>query len=418
MFLYLYYINPLMVLKSDIEAAYIFHQTLLKDGRKGLPRAVSKKIDLDNDFVQVISGVRRCGKSTLLRQLMDHYENIGYFNFEDPRLINFEVSDFPKLDEIIPEDVQAYFFDEIQNVEHWEIYIRQLRDRGKKVFVTGSNASLLSKDLGTRLTGRYLNVELFPFSFEEFTKFQTLEKTADTFKQYLVKGGFPEYLSSGNEEYLQNLFRDIVLRDIAIRYGIRITNTLMDLALFLVSNVGKETSYNKLKNSFNIGSANTISNYLNWFEDAYLFFFLQRFSTSAKKMAVNPRKTYVIDSGFARANSLSFSEDSGRLLENTVYVHLRGLGLKTYYFKEKKECDFLIFERNECRMALQVCYEVNNDNLPPELSGLREAMTYFDLKIGYIVTYDQADNLSTDDAEIKIIPTYKFFELVDHTFFN
>jgi uncharacterized protein len=398
-----------VVLKSEIEAAYLFQKEKIKQNKPVVTRNKNVSVATDNDFIQVISGIRRCGKSTLLNFLMSKYDKVCYLNFEDPRIINFEVADFYKLEEILPKNVDAYFFDEIQNVPQWEVYVRQLHDYGKKVFVTGSNASLLSKDLGTRLTGRYLNTELFPFSYQEFLVFEKKEANLQSLENYLKKGGFPEFLKIKNEEVLQNLFKDIVLRDIAIRHGIRNTKILVDVALFLLSNIAKETTYTSLKNAFQIGSTNTVIDYLTWLEDAYLLFFLQKFSWSAKSISINPRKVYAIDNGLINANSLSFSQDKGRILENAVYVFLRNNGEKMYYFKEKHECDFVLFDKGNCTTALQVCYEINSDNKTRELNGLFEAMTFFDLKEGFIVTQNQKDTLEIEDKKIYLIPAFEYF---------
>jgi predicted AAA+ superfamily ATPase len=398
-----------MLLKSEIENAYLIQQEKIKQNKSNVTRAKAASIAIDNSFVQVISGIRRCGKSTLLNFLMEKYTKVAYFNFEDPRIINFEVTDFSKLEAIIPKNVEAYFFDEIQNVAQWEVYIRQLHDYEKKIFITGSNASLLSKDLGTRLTGRYLNTELFPFSYQEFLVFEKNEANLLSLTQYLEKGGFPEYLKSNNVEVLQNLFKDIVFRDIAIRYGIRNTKMLIDIALFLISNVGKETTYTSLKKTFQVGSTNSVVDYLTWLEDAYLLFFLQKFSYSSKSIAVNPRKVYAIDNGLINANSLSFSSDNGRKLENAVYIYLRNKGTKMYYFREKNECDFVLFDKEICTSAVQVCYEIDGDNKTRELNGLLEAMQFFDLKEGFIITQNQKDSLKIEDKTVYLIPAFDYF---------
>lgn len=406
-----------MLLKSQIEQAYLLQQKIrIQKTGKIIERQQLKKLSLDNNFIQVISGIRRCGKSTLLHQLMNNYSEVAYFNFEDPRVLNFEVSDFAKLEEVIDENTSVYFFDEIQNVPKWELYIRQLRDNEKKVFITGSNASLLSKDLGTRLTGRYLNTELFPFSFVEYLDFTGQNNSVSGFEQFLQNGGFPEYLQVRQAEVLQNLLKDIVLRDIAIRYNIKNTKTLLDIALYLISNMGKETTYNSLKKTFDVGSANTIMDYLSWMEDAYLLFFLQKFNWSAKSRAVNPRKVYAIDTGFIKANSLSFNSDFGRLLENAVYIHFRSNGIKMYYFREKSECDFVLFNGNDCKYAVQVCYDLNSDNQQREIRGLMEALNFFKIEEGYILTLSQKDSLSIDGKKIRIVPANEF--LSDNSFLS
>lgn len=397
-----------MVLLSEIEEAYRLQQERINSSSTQIERAKQRNLKTNNDYVQIISGIRRSGKSTVLRQIMKQYKKVAQLNFEDPRLANFTVEDFAKLDKIMPNDVDAYFFDEIQNVPGWEIYVRQLHDYGKKVFVTGSNASLLGKEMGTKLTGRYLSMELFPFSFAEYLSFKKAEASPKMASMYLSEGGFPEYLKSENVESLQNLFKDIVLRDVAIRYSVRNTKTLVDIALFLLSNIGKETTYNRIKNIFQVGSANSVMDYLNWLEDAYLLYFLNRFSYSAKSMAVNPRKVYAIDNGLVLANTLSLQKDHGRLLENAVYIHLRNQGQKMFYFKEKHECDFVIFNREKCDLVMQVCFELNSDNQKRELNGLVEAMDYFKLDEGQIITMHQNDTLEVSGKKIEILSFDQF----------
>lgn len=411
-----------MLLQSEIAHAYEAQQVNLQS-EMGTSRTQIVEYTENSTHIEVISGIRRCGKSTLMRQIMARYEaqnaSIAYFNFEDVRIFGFEVSDFAKLDAIMHQDGKqyaAYFFDEIQNVPSWELFIRQLHDRvhdrvndaRSKIYVTGSNASLLSKELGTRLTGRHLRHELFPFSYTEFLAHTSQNIGATSFQDYLEKGGFPEYLKSNSIEVLQMLVRDIVLRDVAVRYGIRSTEALMNITLFLLSNVGKEHTFNRLRNAFGIGSANTVSDFLSWLEDAYLLFFLPRFSWSAKNIAVNPRKAYGIDTGLIRANSKSFSEDFGRLLENAVYLYLRQSYESLYYFREEGECDFVVFEQNQCKWLIQVCLELHADNKMREIKGLMEAMAFFKQDVGYILTLNQRDTLKKGDKTIQLIPVFDF----------
>ncbi|SFU04179.1 hypothetical protein SAMN04489724_3554 [Algoriphagus locisalis] len=398
-----------MILKEEIAAAVEGQKKIFDKELSLTKRDAKSKIKPSSTHIEVITGIRRCGKSTLMRQIISETPtSFAYLNFEDPRIFGFEISDFPKLDEVFGEDVSTYYFDEIQNVPGWEIYIRQLHDRGEKVYVTGSNASLLSRELGTRLTGRYLAHEIFPFSYQEFLDYCQKSEDNDSFLEYLNLGGFPEYLRDKNPEVLQNLLKDIVFRDIAIRYSIKNTKTLMDITLFLLSNVGKETSFNSLKKTFEVGSATTVSDYLSWLEDAYLLFFLPRFSWSAKSISKNPKKVYCIDTGFAKANSLSFSKDHGRLLENLVFLFLRKTNLPLYYFRDRKECDFVVFEGESCKWLIQVTEKVHVDNKQRELDGLLEAMDFFEKTEGFILTLIQRDSLSSDGKTINILPVKDF----------
>lgn len=400
-----------MVLKSEIEKAFKLQQTNLNwvVANNINQRSYFSKIQFKNSHIEVISGIRRCGKSTLMKQIMLKYKKDSiFFNFEDPRVHDFDISDFQKLDEVIGPFVKVYFFDEIQNVKSWEIYVRQLHDLGKKVYVTGSNASLLSKELGTRLTGRHLRHELFPFSYLEYLGFKKLKNSVTSYNRFLNEGGFPEYLKSGNIEILQNLLKDVVLRDIAIRHGVKNTKTLMDITLFLISNIGKEFSFNNIRNVFNVGSVTSVSEYLSWLEDAYVLFYLPKFSWSAKNSAVNPRKVYAIDNGLVNANTLSFSEDKGRLLENSVFLFLRQKQYQLYYFREKKECDFVVFDKGKFKMLIQVCEEIHNENIEREVNGLLVAMEFFKTKTGYILTKNQRDILKYGKNTIQLIPVFEF----------
>ncbi|MBX2895698.1 MAG: ATP-binding protein [Cyclobacteriaceae bacterium] len=397
-----------MVLKSEVEIAYRLQQEH-KRISSFIVRDYISQMKTSGNQVEVISGIRRCGKSTLMEQVKHRYKTAtAYFNFEDPRVHDFVVGDFQKLDEVIGSETEVYFFDEIQNVGSWEIYVRQLHDRGKKVFITGSNASLLSKELGTRLTGRHLRHELFPFSYPEFLAYNKVKNTMSAFERYIHHGGFPEYLRDENPEVLHMLLKDIVSRDIAIRYGIKNVGTLLDITLFLISNVGKEVTYNSIRKAFNVGSANTVSDYLSWLEDTYLLFFLQRFSWSAKNRTVNPRKVYAIDTGLVNANSLSYTKDKGRLLENIVFLFLRKKKYKLSYFREQTECDFVVFEDEKCKMLIQVCEQLHSENKDRETKGLLEAMDFFEMKQGIIVTKQQEDMLKIKGKVINLVPAFNF----------
>ena len=398
-----------MLLKSEIEDVFNAQQLVLK---KDL--MTSRNYLVEHTFkgkqVEVISGIRRSGKSTLMRMIMAHYApNVVCFNFEDSRIFGFDVTDFKRLDEIIGENHPVYFFDEIQNVENWEIFVRQLHERGEKVFVTGSNASLLSKELGTKLTGRYLSHELFPFAYNEFLDHTKQENNLISFENYRKLGGFPEFLDTQNTDVLQTLLRDILFRDIAIRYGIRNTKTLFDIALHLLSNVGKETTFNSLRKTFDIGSTNSVSDYLKWLEDTYILFFLPRFSWSPKSVLVNPRKVYAIDTGFVQANTLSRSADAGRLLENLVYLFLRQQTTELFYFRDKGECDFVVMEKGTCKKVVQVCEQLHSENKNREIAGLLEAMKFFGLEEGYIYTLDQEDAFVVDGKRVIVKKVREIF---------
>lgn len=400
-----------MILKETLKTIVKSQRDDLLAFEAGIIREKAKEINAKVPFAIVLSGIRRCGKSTLLRQLLKGTGNFYYFNFEDPRAMDFEASDFQKLNEVFKEECgksDLYFFDEIQNVKKWELFVRQILDQHKHAIITGSNASLLSRELGTRLTGRHLRYELFPFSYGEFLKLKKANAGIASFEDYFEHGGFPEYLKIPKNQILQELFNDIIIRDVVVRHKIRNTAVAKSMALYLLTNVGTAFSYNKLKKMFDISSVNSVISFVSHFEDSYLLFTVPKFDYSLKKQLINPKKVYSIDNGLSNVNSASFSADKGKMLENTVYVSLRAAGRQIFYFQEKGECDFVIKERNKIVTAIQVCFELTQDNKDREVNGLLEALTKFNLKDGFILTYRQDDDFSIEGKKIKVMPVWKW----------
>ena len=383
----------------------------LSEFDNGTVREERAEIDINIPFAIILSGIRRCGKSTLLRQIIKKHKNFYYFNFEDSRAVDFSINDFEKLDQIFHEqygESNYYYFDEIQNIPKWEIYVRRLIDLKKHVTITGSNASLLSKELGTRLTGRHLTHEIFPFSFNEFLAIEKKEANINSFDDYLSEGGFPEYIKYKRPDILQILLNDLINRDIATRYKIRSQKQLKELAIYLLTNVGKRFTYNSLKKNFKFGSVNSVISFMSYFEDAYLIFTIPKFDYSYKKSLVNPKKVYSIDNGLIIRNSASFFDDKSRLLENLVFINLRKKYKEILYFQDKNECDFIIKSGSKIIQAVQVSYELNNDNKDREINGLVEAMEKFKLNEGVILTYNQTDNFEINKKKIKLMPIWKW----------
>lgn len=401
-----------MVKKSDIEIT-VESQAELFAAHSDL---LNRELDLDVNYetlkhAVVISGIRRCGKSTLLSQILKELKGKNFFiNFDTPRLFNFEISDFEVLDLVIREGAyENLFFDEIQVVEGWELYVRQKLDEGFKVFVTGSNASLLSQELGTKLTGRHLTKELFPFSYSEFLSFKALENDAESLAEYLEKGGFPEYLTVENDEVIVHLFEDILFRDIAVRYGVRDVAALKRLIIYLISNASKLVTASKLKQAIGVKNASTIMDYFNYFEQSYLVSFLPKFSYSYRAQLINPRKVYIIDNGLINTVSSSFSEDLGRKFENMIFQYLRQHHKELYYFNENDaECDFVVFSKKKPTVLIQACYDLNVDNAQREQNGLWQAMEFFDLDEAYILTMNQSDIIKKGNKKIIVEPAYKY----------
>ncbi|MBU0471401.1 MAG: ATP-binding protein, partial [Nanoarchaeota archaeon] len=326
-------------------------------------------------------------------------------------LAEFKLEDFTTLENVFRELIGkkgVFFFDEIQNILGWEKYIRQLVDAGEKIIITGSNASMLSKELGTRLTGRQITKELFPFSYKEYLLLKKKKHSLKEFENYLQKGGFPEYLKLNDTEILINLFQDIFYRDVLQRNELRNETAIKSLLYYLLSNIGKEISFNKLKELIKVGSVNTVSQFINHFEQAYLLFQIKKYDPSLKKQLVNPKKIYCVDSGIININAFAFSENKGRILENTVFLELKRRNKEIFYHKNKYECDFLVHEKLMITQAIQVCCELNSQNKEKEIKGIVEAMIIYNLNEGYILTLNQEEELNIENKKILVKPVWKF----------
>lgn len=378
---------------------------------------------IKNSFVIIISGIRRCGKSTLLRQTMAKYPGY-YLNFDDERLINFRIEDFQLLYETFIElygEKDIFYFDEIQNIAGWERFVRRLHDERKKVFVSGSNASMLSRELGTRLTGRYLEISLFPFSFKEFLSFNSFKLDKNSvyltsaranikkhFDAYSLNGGFPEYLQEQNKDYLKILYENIIYRDIIVRYNLSNEKAMKELVYLAINSISKQISFNSIKKLLNLGSSTTVKDYFDYLENSFLIFLAPRFDYSLKKQIHSNKKIYIIDNALAMYLGFRFSEDNGRLLENLVFIELKRRKKEVYYYSENNECDFVLRHGLKINEAVQVCFELNQQNKERELNGLLEAMSKFKLKEGLILTYEQEDELKIKGKKIKITPVWKW----------
>jgi len=378
----------------------------------GLIRDALSEIPVADSFATIITGIRRCGKSTLLLQLLRRdYQDAIYLNFDDIRLSGFEPGDFVRLHkEIEKRSIKVLFFDEIQIVRGWETYISQLLREQYKVFITGSNASMLSMELGTHLTGRHLPMELFPFSYPEFIRFKALNNGENAVLNYLKEGGMPEYVKIGASVVLNTLVDDILMRDIAIRHNIRDVNSLRQLTAYLITNIGNLVSASKLVGMFDIKSPATLLEYFSFLKDAYLLEFVPIFSHSLKVQARNPKKVYVMDLGIYTGNAVSTSENMGKRLENLVFLHLRRKYRQIFYYKGHGECDFVTMGKNGVKEALQVCLTIDDENFEREYNGVLEAMQHLNIKEGSIVTLNQSDIFEKEGMTIKMIPAHLFLK--------
>jgi len=384
---------------------------------------IEKWIKKDNRIL-ILTGLRRSGKSTLLRQLMQNRNDYCYVNFEDERFIEFKAQHFEQLHEVLIEiygNPSIYFFDEIQNIDKFETFVRRLQDQGKKIILTGSNASMLSKELGSRLTGRYKSFEIYPFSFTEFLAFHHLfpDKTwmyltekkvqlIKSFQKYLSQGGMPEYLKNKDIDYIQTTYENIIYRDIITRYNIKKQKLFKELVTILATNIASKITYNSLKNTLKLSNAITVKEYISYLQNSYLFFELPKFDYSLKKQLNTPKKIYTVDPMFHTLCGMNYSKNLGRILENMVFLALKRQGNEIFYFANKNECDFIIKNENKITNAIQVCHMIHEENKEREIAGLLEAMNAFQLKRGYLLTSEHEEELTLPNKEIIIMPIWKW----------
>ena len=387
---------------------------VLRDQRPPVPvgpeiaRSVTRRLPTGNtQHALVLTGERRCGKSVLQAQLLRTHPSALYVNVEDTRLYGMGPEDFPALQEVIQElaGQQAVFLDEIQELPEWQRLVRSLLDRGHPLCVTGSNASLLGREIGAKLTGRHQSFEIFPFSYSEYLTYTAGERNAATLSAYLDHGGFPGYLRERDPQILQQLLRDIVERDIAQRHHLREARHVMNLILFLLANTGQPLSFQRLTKSLAIPTVAQTSRYIEFLQDAYLLFAVPKFSSSFKQRVVAPNKYYAIDNALRRVNSPSLTTDVGHRLENAVFLALRQRGLQPCYAGQKDswECDFITDD-----YAIQVCANLTPFNRERELEGVRQGCALPGKRRGLIVTLDQRDALSLDGVSVEVIPAWEW----------
>lgn len=390
-----------------------------------IPREIEEEWLTTNEIL-IITGIRRCGKSVLLQQMRNKLtEQDFFFNFDDERLVNFTVADFQTLQECFFElfgEQHTYYFDEIQNVSGWETFVRRLYNEGNKVIVTGSNARMLSRELGTHLTGRYIAVEIFPFSFAEYLQFAQIEVNAKDFyltskrsillgqfKEYMEKGGFPKYIQTLSFRYLSSLYDSIIFRDVMARNGLTNEKEMQELIFYLASNATKRITYTSVGKVIGIRHSETVKNYLEYVEQTYMLFQLMKYSPSVKVQMLNPKKIYFIDNAIVSRIGFNASANMGVKLENTVFIELKRRGLDVFYHSDKKECDFVVREGMRIKDAYQVTIEMRDDKTRKrEIEGLLEAMNAYGLSEGYILTMEEKEELQVEGKTIHVIPTWEW----------
>lgn len=399
-------------------------------------------IFLKHPNILAVVGVRRCGKS-ILSYLLGKRGNFGYINFDDERLVGIKTDDLNRIMESFYElygDVEYVILDEIQNAPNWELFANRLR-RTKKVIITGSNSKLLSGELATHLTGRYIDIKLFPFSFREFLDLNQFENTpVGTYttmekanilrflNEYLNAGGFPEVNKFGYA-ILRRIYDDIITKDVLIRHGIKQRENLRNLSKYLITNFSSEITYRKLAKILGVGHVSTVSNWISYLEDSFLIIKLERFSFKLKRQFVAPKKIYCIDNGIANMIGFKFIEKTGKLMENAVAVELQRKkaadhSSEIYYWRDhqQNEVDFVIKKADKIKQLIQVTYAASKDDIRErEIKSLLKGSEELACENLVVITwdYESVDVIKNSDKgnknkKIKFIPLWKWLMATDY----
>ncbi len=392
---------------------------------------------LKTNVVIAIIGVRRAGKSYIIRQVIKKLienrakrKNILMVNFEDRRFAEF----YPKLlDEVYetyleflkPDNKPFIFLDEVHNVPKWERWVRTMQELGKaKIVVSGSSAKLLAGELATLLTGRHLDLVVFPLSFKEFLYFKNLNiknkldlaakkiEIKRYFREYLEFGGFPEVvLSKEKKQLLLTYFDDIITKDIEKRYNLREREKLRALARFYLTNISSRITFSSLSKFLNT-TTNTVEKFSSYLEEANILFFVKRFSFKIKEQEKSPRKVYAIDVGLANAVGFKFSANFGRVAENIVAIELkRNSNAEIYYWKnpQHQEVDFVVKQNSKVKQLIQVCWNIHEYRTKKrELKPLLKASKELKCKNLLVITSDYESEEKIYGKKIRFIPLWKW----------
>ena len=380
---------------------------------------------LQNPLIKLITGPRRVGKS-VFALLMLQGKNFAYLNFDDSQLLEKwdEALVMSALDDVYP-DYDFMLLDEVQNLPDWDLWISKLYRRGKNLIITGSNAKMLSSEMATVLTGRYLQIEMLPFSLDETMRWKNIspereEQSAQAIvlaDDYMRNGGYPETIPARSitKNYLSTLFDSILLKDVAKRHKVRNTTDLYNLATYLLSNFCNPISANELAGELGLSSVATTKKFCDYLNEPYLFFFLPRFNNKLKLMSKAPKKVYVVDNGFVQSTAFNLSENLGRLLENQVFVELlrRGYipGKTLFYYRTRndKEIDFVTRKGTKVEQLIQVCYDMTSEKTRKrELDALTEAAEELHCDNLLVITNAQQDIIEWKDKKIVVKPVSQF----------
>ena len=378
--------------------------------------------------IKLITGPRRTGKSTEAL-LMLKGRNFAYLNFDDGKLLSAWDDDlvWETLRAVYP-DFEYLLLDEIQNLDGWDLWVSKLYRMGSNMVITGSNAKLLSSEMATLLTGRYIQIEMLPFSLSEFfiwnhrnlsevSEMKDSSSDLSLIADYLHHGGYPETVAARGltQNYLSTLFDSIIWKDIAKRHKVRNVEDLNSLAMYLVSNFCNPFSANELAEALGFSSVATTKKFMGFLREPYLLYYLPRYNNKLKMMKKAPQKVYVVDNGFVEAKAFSVSENLGRLLENQVFIELvrRGYHTETslFYYRSRndKETDFVTRHGAHVESLIQVCYDLSSERtLKREIDSIIECAGELKCSNLIIVTINEERVIEKNGYKVKVLPIYKF----------
>ena len=382
---------------------------------------------LNSSLIKLITGPRRVGKSTqALLMLRD--KNFAYLNFDNYSLLDAWDANLVMrmLDDVYP-GYEYILLDEVQNLDAWDLWVSELYRKGKNLVITGSNARMLSSEMATVLTGKYLQVEMLPFSLEEFfdwNKFDlhSIDPEQNTdflvlMDDYLRNGGYPEVVASRQltRSYLDTLFDSIIWKDVAKRHNVRNVTDLNNLAMYLVSNFCNPVTANDLTIELGFSSVNTTKKYMDYLHEPYIFYYLSRYNNKLKLMKKAPRKVYVVDNGFVASKAFSLSDNLGRLLENQVFIELvrRGYDVEKtiFYYRSRndKEVDFVLRKGTQIERLVQVCYDMSTPKTEKrEVDSIIECAGELKCSNLVIVTNNDKRAIEKDGYKIEVVPISEF----------
>ncbi len=420
-------------------------QTIISDQREEIQRIFTEENIIEREFldtwkrfigsnlIKVVTGIRRSGKSVFSFQLLNK-KKYAYINFDDERLVGLKPSDLNMILEAFYQlygDFKYIFLDEIQNIEGWELFVNRLKRQGFNVVVTGSNAKLLSKELATHLTGRYIGIEIFPFSFREFLTFENFDMTNNDLystrkksllikklQEYITHGGLPEAIKDKGvlKSYLPTLYSTTLTKDVISRYKINYVTTLKEISNYLISNFSKYITFNKIKNNYNLKSPHTSKKYVSYLEESYLFFLLDKFSFRYKEATASPKKVYAVDTGIINVMAFASSENFGRLMENLIAIELLRKKAfnplsEIYYWKDyqQKEVDFVLKKGPKVEQLIQAVYVSSPDEIDKrEYAALLKASKELQCNNLLMITWDYEAKETLDGKKIEFTPLWKW----------